>query len=402
MYLHLQDYPLTLSLARFLLCGLLLLIPSTFMGATLPVLTRWYSLRGGRIGRSIASLYAINSAGAGAGALLVRLRAAAGPGGDLDVAAGVRDRHGHLRADAPAGPPSQQRLPWTEPHDPKAASAGKTRRMPDVPLSAGWHRGLLLAYGLSGAAALVYEVAWTRALALVVGSTTYAFSLMLAAFILGLAIGSAIMVRLIDRIRNRLYWFAIVEMGIGLSAMVALPVFGQMPVWIVKIVREHRESFATLQAVEFGLMLLVMMVPTTLMGAAFPLVSRAYATGADRVGHSVGSVYAANTVGGDRRHLRRQLRADPADRHAERDPGGGGSQHPDRGVVLVVLWSGQLGAAGRCWQQRWRRLAGLVRIGLPPWDPSIMTSGAYLYADRARGQGGRPGVHPRADARRTD
>ncbi len=376
MYLHLQDTPLALSMARFLLCSVLLLIPSTFMGATLPILTRWASLRQGQVGRSIASLYAINSAGAAAGALVCgfvllpelgvtwTLRLACGMDIAICVLMQVLDRRDH----APIVEAVPERQPLSE--------AGRTDAA-----AALWRSGLLVSYGLSGAAALVYEVAWTRGLALVVGSSTYAFSLMLAAFILGLAIGSAIMVRLIDRVRDRVYWFAMVEIGIGLSAMVALPVIGQLPVLIVRIVRDLAGSFVILQSVEFLLMLLVMMIPTTLMGAAFPLVCRAWRRGASGVGHSVGSVYAVNTVGGIVGTFVGSFILIPRI----------GTQNAILvataanmliGVVLALLTPG----AG------WIRRAAPALVVLPfglwaglwiqPWDPSIIASGAYIYASR--------------------
>ncbi len=186
MYLHLQDTPLTLSLARFLLCGLLLLVPSTFMGATLPVLTRWASLRQGQLGRSVARMYAINSAGAAAGALVCGFLLLPGIGltWTLRLACGVDIAICLLMLLLDR----RTQLPSPEPNPDRPQTA---KAIPLDVLPAAWRTGLLLAYGVSGAAALVYEVAWTRALALVIGSTTYAFSLMLTAFILGLAIGSA-------------------------------------------------------------------------------------------------------------------------------------------------------------------------------------------------------------------
>jgi spermidine synthase len=384
MYGHLADWPLVLSLARFLLCGLLLLIPSTFMGATLPVLTRWHALRFGRIGRSVAGLYAINSTGAAVGAMLggFLLLPGLGVNWTLRLACAVNivicvlmlliDRR---QGGAAAEPVAE-------------ASPRVKAKVPDA-LSPAWQTGLLLAYGLSGAAALIYEVTWTRALALVIGSTTYAFSLMLTAFILGLAIGSAIMARLVDRLSRRMHWFAGVEIGIGLSAIAALPLFGLMPVWVVGIVREHRESFAAMQSIEFGLILLVMMVPTTLMGAAFPLVSRASASSVSRLGRSVGSVYAANTVGGIAGAFVASFLLIP---HL-------GTQVA---ILVAVAINVLIGVAvlsllpGGNWPRRAiPAAAGILFIvfafaSFPRWDPSVMASGAYLYADSLASQAADP------------
>jgi spermidine synthase len=376
MYVHLQDSPLMLSMARFLLCSLLLLIPSTFMGATLPILTRWASLRQGQVGRSIASLYAINSAGAAVGALVCGfvLLPYLGVSWTLWLACGIDILICVLMLvlDRMDNAPVVEAVP--DRYEP-------FRAVQTDAAAALWRSGLLLAYGLSGAAALTYEVAWTRGLALVVGSSTYAFSLMLAAFILGLAIGSAIMVRLIDRVRDWVYWFALIEIGIGLSAMIALPLIGQLPVLMVGVVRYLAGSFVAMQTVEFLLMVLVMMIPTTLMGAAFPLVCRACARGASGVGHSVGSVYAVNTVGGIVGTFVGSFILIPTI----------GTQNAILvataaniliGVVLALL------APGTAWVRRLAPALVVVPFGLwagfgmQPWDPSIIASGAYIYANR--------------------
>ncbi len=335
----------------------------------------------GRIGRPVASLYAVNSLGAGAGALACGfvLLPEAGLTWTLRIACGTAIAVCLLMLLL------DRRLDTPSLEDAPNAQAAAAREKPDLPSTA-WRSSLLVMYGLSGAAALVYEVGWTRALALVIGSTTYAFSLMLAAFIIGLAVGSAIVGRLIDRLSNRVFWFALVELGIGLSAMAALPFFGHMPIWIANIVQHHRDSWAVLQLLEFGLILLVMVVPTTLMGAAFPLVVRACAKGPDRIARSVGGVYAANTIGGIAGAFAASFLLIP---HI-------GTQN----TILAAVAANVLIAAALLWllpATTWRRRAigGLAvaayamtaLLWLPAWDPSVMTCGAYLYAINLAPQG---------------
>src|SRR5512133_362665 len=88
---------------------------------------------------------------------------------------------------------------------------------------------LLGAFALSGAAALAYEVIWTRRLSLVLGSTTYAVSSMLATFMLGLAIGGIVGGRLADRTRVPAVWLGGVEVGIGALGMVSHAVISVLP-----------------------------------------------------------------------------------------------------------------------------------------------------------------------------
>jgi spermidine synthase len=156
---------------------------------------------------------------------------------------------------------------------------------------------LLIGYGLSGFAALVFEIAWTRVLALLIGSSVYAFSLMLTAFIFGLGLGSALGARFVDRVRDPLKALAVVEAAIGLSALGVVPLIGQSPLVILRVMGEVGESFWLLQWVRFGFILAIMLVPTTLLGAVFPLAGRLFVRSPSAVGRSVGTLYAANTVG---------------------------------------------------------------------------------------------------------
>lgn len=88
---------------------------------------------------------------------------------------------------------------------------------------------LLSAFALSGAAALVYEVVWTRSLALTLGSTTYAVSTMLATFMGGLALGAIWGGRRADRGGDLLGAFAFCELGIGIAGMLSVPVIYHLP-----------------------------------------------------------------------------------------------------------------------------------------------------------------------------
>lgn len=159
-------------------------------------------------------------------------------------------------------------------------------------------RALVLgAFTLSGAAALVYEVVWTRALSLVLGSTVYALSTMLATFMAGLAIGSYYGGKLSDRRGDHLFLFAICELAIGVCGVVSIPLIYQMPALYLTLYRGfhlYPQLFFALQA---GLCALVMLVPTVLMGATFPIVSRSVTQGFEQMGEGVGSAYFVNTLG---------------------------------------------------------------------------------------------------------
>ena len=158
-------------------------------------------------------------------------------------------------------------------------------------------RLVLTAFLLSGAAALIYEVAWTRALSLILGSTTHAVSTMLATFMAGLALGAWLGGRLADRSRDPLLLFGACEVGIGLLGIVSLPLIWALPRLYLGLYRAFHLDAALFFALQVALCALVMLLPTTLMGATFPLVSRAITGRLEELGRKVGSAYSFNTVG---------------------------------------------------------------------------------------------------------
>ena len=382
IYRDYHNVYLLFALTRFVFCGLILLVPATFMGATLPVLSRFVARSADRIGRQIGRLYAINTFGAvlgaaGAGFVLIpalgmtgtiRLACAA----NLVVAAAAYLLHRRCHLAPPGGegtpPPSSQR-PAGEPVRPGAGSA-RVRL-------AGWV--LLVGYGMSGMAALSYEVAWSRALSLAVSSSVYAFSLMLTAFILGLAIGSMALSRFADRWRDAAAVLGVTELAIGITALAISPAFGWLPLHLGGVVIEMGRAFWKLQLTEFGVLLAVMLVPTTLMGMAFPLAARAYAAVRGGVSRPVGSIYAANTLGSIAGAFLAGFVLIPA--------------IGMRGTILAAVvvntavGVGLLAAAVKR-RRLWHGVVGVaavvgVLVGgrmMSGWDPSLLTFGPYWQA----------------------
>src|SRR5690242_17196226 len=139
----------------------------------------------------------------------------------------------------------------------------------------GSRKSLLLisvCFTLSGAAGLIYEVLWMRMLGLVFGATTIAVSAVLAAFMGGLALGSALAARVTPRIRRPLRAYAWIEIAIGLYA-VAVPtafrVIDYFDATLWQRVHPGPFSFAIARFLFAGAVLLV---PTALMGATLPMI----------------------------------------------------------------------------------------------------------------------------------
>jgi spermidine synthase len=155
----------------------------------------------------------------------------------------------------------------------------------------------LLAYAAVGFTSLTYEVAWTRALALVLGSSVYAFATMLAAFLVGIALGSMGARRAADRLAQPLLVFAggIALLGaLSLGTVLLIPVlpdlFLALSAWL------GLGAGAVITATT-GLALLVMLPPTLVLGALFPVLCRVLADRESGPGGAAGDAYFANTLG---------------------------------------------------------------------------------------------------------
>ncbi len=369
----------TFSLLQFLLIFLILLIPTTLMGATLPVLSRFFvrslEVLGGQVGR----LYALNTFGAVLGTyaagfhliptLGVRttllLAAIANIG--IGALAVVFDRHlrqlghetpgGQAEAVAVTAPASEITVP--APEGPPAVAVWLT----------------VVGLGISGAASMMYEVAWTRALALVIGSSTYAFTTMLVTFLTGLALGSYLYSRVAGRLRITPVFFGGLQLGIGLSALLVTPFFDRIPELFLRIF-QISQSPGFMKVVQFFISALAMFIPTLFMGATFPCAIQIVSRAMNRVGRDVGRVYLVNTTGA----IAGTMVA---------------------GFLLIPVWGLQftlklavsmnlclavailLASRMTGWRQGAAIAISLLALGglyvAPAWDANVMTSGVAIY-----------------------
>jgi spermidine synthase len=158
-------------------------------------------------------------------------------------------------------------------------------------------RALLLALLVcSGAAGLMYEIVWFRALGTWFGSTVPAVATVLAAFMAGLAVGNLAFGRLADRSARPLALYRWLELGIALSGLVVSFALLEGGVFLIPLSRLVAGAGPLEGLLRFGGVFLLLMVPTTLMGGTLPAVARATVS-AGSEGRTVGAIYAANTTG---------------------------------------------------------------------------------------------------------
>jgi spermidine synthase len=296
VYPHLAS-PWLLTVAKWTIAGGLILPQSILLGMTFPLMSAGVlRLRPGRPGRKLSLLYFSNSLGAALGVLVAGfyLVELAGLPGTLLVAAMINlsvaaacicvmvlARRAGVVATIPPGS--------------RSATTSPTK----VSNPVGVERLLLFTSMGTAVASFIYEIDWIRMLALVLGSATHSFELMLSAFILGLAFGAWWIRGRADRLRNPVRTLGIVQWAMGILALATLPLYIYSFDWIGVLVSTFTRSDAGYNGftlAKYAICLLVMFPATFCAGMTLPLITRTLmANGSGE--RSIGTVYAWNTLG---------------------------------------------------------------------------------------------------------
>ncbi|HUB81318.1 MAG TPA: hypothetical protein VMB03_21105 [Bryobacteraceae bacterium] len=278
-YVEAVGHGMPAILFRALICAICLMPPTILMGASLPAAARWVESTPEGVSW-LGILYGGNTAGAVLGCLLTGfylLRVF-----DLTVAT--------LVAAGINGVVGLSAFAWSKK---TAASAGGPDTLPVLALGP-WP--IYVTIAISGATALGAEVVWTRLLGLLLGATVYTFSIILAVFLVGIGIGSAVASALL---RGSL----LPRLAIGVSqlllaggiAWTAWMLSDFLPFWPVNPLLSTSPAF-TFQ-VDLARTMWTILPATLLWGASFPFALAAVAARGEDQGRMVGGVYAANTGG---------------------------------------------------------------------------------------------------------
>jgi len=256
------------------------------MGATVPAMLR--AVGGAAAARAGGTLYAANTAGAIAGALLPAfvLIPALGVSGTAWAAAAF-----NLAAGAGA---------WLWSRRAQAAEAAPAA-VPVGPLD-GEARLAIALYGAAGALALGYEILWSQMVVPFMSTRAFAFSIVLAVYLAGLALGAAVHARVGHRLGDPWRVFGFLGALAGVVALVEVALLGrwlvQAQTWAEMAAWRATDSRMAGMSARFALAgLVVVFVPTFLLGAAFPAVLRIVAARASAA-RAAGALLAANTLGG--------------------------------------------------------------------------------------------------------
>ena len=284
-------------LVRFTICLVILLPPTTMMGATLPLISRFVVKQTHTLGQRVGMLYGLNTAGAVVGCYLAGfvLIGSLGVRGTTHLAVGANwlimaaafiIGSYFWRRRTEETPQVGSSLPSADAR-PEAGDRSRARL-------------ILFCFALAGFTSLCYEVLWARTLVFFMGYSTYAFTSMLTTFLLGLALGSFLFARIADRSKDRYLLFFKIEVVIALWAVISIPFFNE----VFYALQDRWPDFILIDltwqstaGLKFLKAFVVMIIPTTLMGAAFPVVCRIFSSDLRHVGRDVAAVYSVNTLG---------------------------------------------------------------------------------------------------------
>jgi spermidine synthase len=349
------------------------------MGGTLPVIAQHWGRRSDALVGGIGTLYGINTLGAVVGVVATGffLLPSLGYRNAIFIAALVNGLVGAIAfylswrfegAGATLGPSPE-------------LEHGVEGPPPTPPPISEWEATTVVALALTGFAALALEVGWTRTLSLVVGPSVYAFSIMLATFLIGLSLGSLLFSWAIDKWRwdgARTFWILCVASG--LLTVASLSLAGELPYLfgILFYAWGGEMGGRALFGVEAAVSAAALFLPTLVMGGLFPAGLAAARLSRDRVGFSVGRLYAGNAAGGVLGAAAAGFLLIPA-------LGISGT------IYLAVFIYIAVGATFGAFTGVPRILPRLARgtavaaVGLavvalaPKWDPLAMTSGVFEY-----------------------
>ena len=389
-YNHLFQSFWIYTLFTFFGCTLLLILPAALMGATLPILCRFYVAHLDHLGARTGRLYGINTIGAAVGACLAGffLIRQFGVWGSIFFAAGINFLVGIscifiCRKGIASGqnPPKPACHPaGKSPFSPAGCMAGKKEGLQGgrSELESSDVNWSLWIFAVSGFCAMAYEVIWIRLLGLIIGPTTYSFTLVIATFIIGLALGSLFFGWLGDRVRGVFTLLVITQIGAALLALLISQFLGNSQFFFAKLIYTFQDRFGEMILIQSIIVFLVMLTPTLLLGATFPLVAKLYARSLPNMGRSIGTAYALNTIGAITGSFAAGFVLIPF-------------LGKENGLRLIIAF--QLAFSIAAWAvvglktrqkvSQWLALSGMVIIGIalllnfPSWNRQFLSFGRY-------------------------
>ncbi len=292
------------TLLKLVLCFPVLTLPAALMGGTLPVLVRHVTRKRAELHSVVGRLYGINTAGAAIGTALAGMLMIEHLGLwrsiivaasiNLIIAVVVLQRISARRKQDGAPEPATKGGPAPEPAPEPAPVKGLTLR---DHLRSGPVLFCGVAVIMTGFLSMLYEVIWTRLLSLVMGSSTYAFTIVLSIFLLGIALGALIYSRSARERQPTAFGLTLVLLALAMWVAISIAVIPKLPFLMIRLAQIPVVSFERMLTFEALFAVFILLVPTLLLGVALPMSMGIISRAMGQVGRDVGGVYLANTVG---------------------------------------------------------------------------------------------------------
>jgi predicted membrane-bound spermidine synthase len=285
-----------LLVVKWLLAALLILPQSILLGTTFPLMSAGFLRRtatqGAESGRVLSILYFANSIGAAIGVLVAGfyLIGFVGLPGTLLTAAIINILVG-LTVFAAVRLNGSEGLDGGPSPMPDASVPS-----PELPML--W-RVLLIVSAGTALSSFIYEIAWVRMLAFVLGSATHSFELMLSAFILGLALGAFWVRTRADGFRDPMRALGVTQWCMGALAVLTLYAYVGSFGWMASLITgldTNADGYRFFTIAKYGIALVVMLPATFCAGVTLPLITRLL-LGAGSGERAIGAVYSVNTLG---------------------------------------------------------------------------------------------------------
>ncbi len=302
IYNRLFSHFLFYNILTFIGCFVLLVVPVICMGATLPVLCRFYVAKLSHLGTHAGRLYGLNTIGAAVGSLLCGfwLINLLGMWGTLALAVLLNAAIGLscivVSSRIKAWPTSTavSAVDSRSYKPPPLSEQPETNR---YPATSRLRWAALIIFAVSGFCAMSYEVIWTRLLGLIAGPTTYSFTIVLVTFIAGLALGSMLFGWFADRVKRPFMLLIYSQFAAALLALGLSQILGNSQFFFAKLIYHFQDRFAAASVSKSVILFGFMILPTLCLGATFPLVSKLFTESISKVGKSIGFAYSINTIG---------------------------------------------------------------------------------------------------------
>ncbi|MBB6459327.1 fused MFS/spermidine synthase [Flammeovirga kamogawensis] len=270
----------------YIIPWLLIALPAFFMSGTFLALIKYYNPSKNKSGKSIGYLYGANTAGAILGALstpfiVIPIFGVVGAGlftACINLLLGAYVYFFMLNKDTPL-----------------STDTSKNSK------NSGFHIGYIL-YGITGFIGISQEILWGQIIVQFQNTRTYAFATMLAIYLLGLALGNLIMGKYVDKIKNLWKTFGLLTFGSIFCTLFSIGILGS---WTLEYQVEFGNSIYDLYSSKGAMMMgrflfissFFILIPTTFMGAIFPVITQLVSKG-NHLSEVSGKLLAWNTIGG--------------------------------------------------------------------------------------------------------